>query len=1033
MKSKLNKKIIFILIIIVLFLIIKIIPNIILWNVNEDNIMKSIAQENSSKKTFIKYNILDLIKYLTNEIENESINFESTTTKNYLIDDEKLIVNISVENLNPNNFYTIVYGIGENLIEEELEKNKKIEIALNKEGKNECYIYVKKDGKIIDGADWKKTIYYVKTYKEQFLDELSNKGICTHYQNGTWEDYSKSNELLKALGVKYVRTDFNQNSIQIDDDTYDFSSYDEWITDLIQTSEIQPIILLNGVNAGDDYLINSDEEIDKFDKFVDAIQTHYPNFSNIEVLNEVNFSSYMKGAYLNEDDMKWYSKLLNKISLNNKTNNFITAGTASTPNDQKLIITSNKFIKYIFNTNGLKNINSIAYHPYSIKSNWFYSMINEHRDLSNAIGGFNKLNVTEYGYTSSYCANDEEQGENILKMTVSLEETSNLIILYNLWTTTSNTDSLEKYGLLNVDYTPKESYYIMKNFYEKTNGGEYIGKFQFMDDIVCHVYNKDGKPLIIAWINDENNTDKVCWSDNQKVKYIDYTDYEAYDLYGNEIKNINGKLAISSNPIYIENISEKYYFKAINNLAINKYDKFLNKYDLILTDELKKQIDQNKIFLNNLLNEESIDENIAILEMNKHFKIGLELLNLYKQDKLNIEFIELSSMLDMLNDIGDSYEDLVTVSAQTVVESDIEQTNTAIQEAEKTINNNEGAEIIYPVKILDFAKEHYEKATYINGLEEENDIKDGLIISNNLHALLLANWANTFAQINIDNYVDEYIANNPVTIEYNTTEITNQNVKATIKTNADIQITNNSNSKEHTFEQNGSFTFEYTIKGRALKITAKVENIDKVAPTISGIQNGKLYTEPVTPKVNDDNLQSIELKLNSQVVSNYENGDTLEEEGFYEITAKDKAGNTVTRYFQIFINTDTNYKIEENYIKNVTNNTKKSDFDEKINLSVNYKITRNEEEISQDGILATGDILTTETGDEYIIIVTGDINKDGNVDLKDFIKMRIYLLLENNLDDIEKVAGDCNLDGQVIGVKDYIRMRLIILTNDVTN
>ena len=419
--------------------------------------------------------------------------------------------------------------------------------------------------------------------------------------------------------------------------------------------------------------------------------------------------------------------------------------------------------------------------------------------------------------------------------------------------------------------------------------------------------------------------------------------------------------------------------------------------------------------------------------MQKHFELGDIILQAYKDGTLQTEDVKISSMLDMLNDIGDAYQDLVTVSAQTVAESDIEQTNTAIQEAEKTINNNQGAEIIYPVKILDFAKDHYEKATYINGLEEENDIKAGLIISNNLHALLLANWANTFAQINIENYIDEYITNNPVTIEYNTTELTNQNVKATIKTNADIQITNNSNSKEHIFEQNGSFTFEYTIKGRALKITATVENIDKIAPTISGIQNGKLYTEPVTPKANDENLQSIELKLNSQVVSNYENGATLEEEGFYEIIAIDKAGNKTTRYFQIFINNDTNYKIEENYIKNVTNNTIKSDFDKKINLSVKYKITRNGEEVSQDDILATGDILITETGDEYIIIIPGDINKDGKVDLKDFIKMRIYLLLENNLDDIEKVAADCDLDGRPVGVKDYIRMRLIILMNDVTN
>ena len=41
--------------------------------------------------------------------------------------------------------------------------------------------------------------------------------------------------------------------------------------------------------------------------------------------------------------------------------------------------------------------------------------------------------------------------------------------------------------------------------------------------------------------------------------------------------------------------------------------------------------------------------------------------------------------------------------------------------------------------------------------------------------------------------------------------------------------------------------------------------------------------------------------------------------------------------------------------------------------------------------------------------------------------MRIYLLLENNLDEVEMLAADCNNDNQPIGVKDYIRMRLIIL------
>lgn len=529
-----NKRIMikFLVILIALALIIKIVPIIIFLAVDKDTIMQSNSKSDELKKYIIQYNIVDLVKYLNEQEMQEDITIRNNSNLKYIIGSENVIVNVSAKNLSVNSIYTVIYGVGEELVEENIQNDKVIEITLDKEGANQCYVAVKSDGNIIEGAEWSDTIYYVKPYKEQFLDELSNKGICTHYQNGTWEIYNKSSELLKSLGVKYVRTDFSQTVIQKENGTYDFSKYDEWIEDLTDTSEIQPIILLNGVDAGDDYLINSDDEIERFSEFFKAIKQHYSEFLNIEVLNEVNYSSPKKGAYLNQEDMQWYSKLLNKISVYDRFDGIMTAGTASTPIDQKAIITSANFIKYIYNTGGFNGVNSIAYHPYSRKSNWFYSMIKEHKEYSNSIGGFNHLNVTEYGYSSSYCENDEEQGKTILKMTVSLEEDSNLIVLYDLWTTTVDPDSLEKYGLLNVDFTPKNSYYIMKNYYEKTNGGEYIGNFQIANGVMCHVYDKDGKAILMVWTNDENNTDEISWSDNVKEEIIDYDDFTAYDLYG---------------------------------------------------------------------------------------------------------------------------------------------------------------------------------------------------------------------------------------------------------------------------------------------------------------------------------------------------------------------------------------------------------------------------------------------------------------------------------------------------------------------
>ena len=429
------------------------------------------------------------------------------------------------------------------------------------------------------------------------------------------------------------------------------------------------------------------------------------------------------------------------------------------------------------------------------------------------------------------------------------------------------------------------------------------------------------------------------------------------------------------------------------------------------------------------------------IKIDPSYELGDIILKAYEKGQLKAEPVKISSMLDMINDIGNSYEDLVTVSVKNTINSVMKTLNEAnvdsseltttkqkIDETENLINTNTDVEIIYPTKILQFSKDCYEKADYINSLEEQNDIKAGLIISNNLHAQLLANWANKFASIQINNNINEYIAQNPVTIEYSETNITNKSVKATMKTNAEIQITNNSNSKEYVFEQNGSFTFEYTIKGQAKQITAKVTNIDKTSPIINGVVDGKLYTSKITQTITDENLDTIKLILNGEEVKNFKSGTTLTEEGFYTLTAIDKAGNKIQISFQIMENNNQNYIIQDNIIKNISEQTKKSDFDNKLKLGITYKIARNDEEINEKDNIATGDVLTTSAGDKYTLIVTGDLNKDGKLNLKDLVKMRKYFLDGNNLDENEMLAADCNFDGKI----NLVKMRLMLLNQDAT-
>ena len=159
--------------------------------------------------------------------------------------------------------------------------------------------------------------------------------------------------------------------------------------------------------------------------------------------------------------------------------------------------------------------------------------------------------------------------------------------------------------------------------------------------------------------------------------------------------------------------------------------------------------------------------------------------------------------------------------------------------------------------------------------------------------------------------------------------------------------------------------------------------------------------------------------------------DGIEEEGIYKIVAIDKAGNTTSVSFQIVEPSDEDYKFKEDKILNISADTNKEKFSQMANIDVNYKIIRNSNELTEEESIVTGDILQMESGQEYKLIVKGDVNSDGVANIKDVIVLRKYLLMKNNLNEVEQLAADTDLDGKTIGIKDLVRMRIIVITQGV--
>lgn len=274
------------------------------------------------------------------------------------------------------------------------------------------------------------------------------------------------------------------------------------------------------------------------------------------------------------------------------------------------------------------------------------------------------------------------------------------------------------------------------------------------------------------------------------------------------------------------------------------------------------------------------------------------------------------------------------------------------------------------------------------------------------------------------------------TIEYSETDLTNKDVVATIYFNKeDVRITNNDEKNTYTFTTNDSFVFEYVDSQNTTgTATATVNWIDKILPTITGVENNGKYENPVTPVITDENLKDVQLIKDGTEINGYENGQEIAENGEYIIIATDKAGNETKVEFTIDIPIDDtitsveyHVNMDSYYIKNIQPKTELTTFKKAIFTEVGYTVFNlSGNQVLDNEMIGTGYRLITDTGKEYVLIVMGDLNGDGEMKLTDLSMIRKhYLALETLTDEYEK-AADVDNNGN-ISLNDISLIRKMIL------
>ena len=275
-------------------------------------------------------------------------------------------------------------------------------------------------------------------------------------------------------------------------------------------------------------------------------------------------------------------------------------------------------------------------------------------------------------------------------------------------------------------------------------------------------------------------------------------------------------------------------------------------------------------------------------------------------------------------------------------------------------------------------------------------------------------------------------------IDFSTTSPTTQNVEARlVNPSTDIIITNNGGSDTYVFKENGTFTFEFVDKKTRTKkgtVEARVDYIDREAPTATI----KYSTHALT---DDEVVAELIPSENVKVINNVENENndegklyTFEKNGTFTFEFEDAAGNIGKKTAKVhWIQSKTGvpdpddpfkpgmeekvesevYSVGDTYITKITPGTTYTDFVDNITTNQGLVITDEEGNvIPLEAKLATGMILKVGYTLERTLVITGDVDNNGEADFDDILQINKHRLGKAKLSGVNLLVGDVNNDGK---------------------
>ena len=855
---------------------------------------------------------------------------------------------------------------------------------------------------------------YVNEDTNKFVGNLENPEdetmayVYSQYNNGNIT-YGKANEMLEEIRTKFEEMVLNH----IEQEVAYFSDVTEWdvTNELIDRQYFKYYLY--------------DKNALKDSKFTTTTSKYVANYTDNE-----EYYRFIAKCY----DKTKATNALSKLVLNENC----IMGDFHSKQVEDMIRIINNINKYT------KNIDTLGI-QYHVNNNYQYTPQSYYNQINYVLEqtGLTDVVVTEYdNYTSDklnkYTYAEKKIKANYLKDTLIACYSNSNISGFNFWVYNSKTGSFvqEEWNvyeeLMKEWLNDEQSGTTDENglYSTRAYNGEYTATVEVNGikaektftvspdtDTVEIIINNTAEKLNIKQI--PNKTQYIQGKETLyltggvlEVLYNDGTTKEIPLTDKNiEISNMdNNILGKQTITVKYENLETSFTIEVLEDIIGNVSSEILQNYEEF-EQSYSNEIQNTQNAAQEILN---LKEKIQILQNNVVIENNEELYQYADTiNNISLQLIENNinneNIYSIINDtykILKLYEQLNTLAVEQNITPDTQDIINRISEFNNKVSYYEDLNIS---TIKEFI------------IQAENYIKN---IENNSIYAINASYLTNCSNMILNNYINNYLNENQFTLNYNTQEFTNKDVIITLNAGNDQTIKiKNTNSNTYTITENGEYLIEYTRRDFTDSITVNVNWIDKQAPIIKGIVNEEVYTEPVQIIVEDENLENITFTKDGQVVE-FVNGVTILEDGTYKIIVTDKAKNETTVEF-IYVDLQIpDYEIKEDkYIINIEPNTTVEEFSTKMNTSSNMVFKKDGKQLSNKQKISTGTELTIENSIKYILVVTGDVTGDGNVNISDLVKLNMYSVGKFNLQNEYLFAGDVNHDRNV-NIGDIVRLNL---------